>query len=48
MILNKLAASLSPIVNGMLAVLAFFQQQQMKLALFAGVAMPVFSSMEYH
>ncbi|MHC8151330.1 hypothetical protein ACYA4H_20290, partial [Klebsiella pneumoniae] len=27
MILNKLTASLSPIVNGMLAVLAFVQQK---------------------
>ena len=40
MILNKLAASLSPIVNGMLAVLAFVQQKQLVLALLAGLTMP--------
>lgn len=46
MILNKLAASLSPIVNGMLALLAFVQQQQLILALFAGLTMPFFASMK--
>ncbi len=40
MILNKLTASLSPIVNGMLAVLAFVQQKQLVLALLAGLTMP--------
>lgn len=40
MILNKLTASLSPIVNGMLALLAFVQQQQLILALLAGLTMP--------
>lgn len=44
--LNKLAASLSPIVNGMLALLAFMQQQQLMLALFAGLTMPFFASMK--
>ena len=46
MILNKLAASLSPIVNGMQALLAFMQQQQMILALLAGLTMPFFASMK--
>ncbi|HBV7337668.1 TPA: TraM recognition domain-containing protein [Klebsiella variicola] len=46
MILNKLAASLSPIVNGMLALLAFVQQQQLVLALLAGLTMPFFASMK--
>lgn len=46
MILNKLAASLSPIVNGMLALLAFVQQQQLLLALLAGLTMPFFASMK--
>ncbi|HBR3618535.1 TPA: TraM recognition domain-containing protein [Klebsiella pneumoniae] len=46
MILNKLAASLSPIVNGMLALLAFVQQQQLILALLAGLTMPFFVSMK--
>uniref|UniRef100_A0A483K967 MFS transporter n=1 Tax=Klebsiella quasipneumoniae TaxID=1463165 RepID=A0A483K967_9ENTR len=46
MILNKLAASLSPIVNGMLALLAFMQQQQLMLALLAGLTMPFFTSMK--
>lgn len=46
MILNKLAASLSPIVNGMLALLAFIQQQQLMLALLAGLTMPFFASMK--
>lgn len=45
MILNKLAASLSPIVNGMQALLAFVQQQQLILALLAGLTMPFFASM---
>ncbi|HDP7001896.1 TPA: MFS transporter, partial [Escherichia coli] len=46
MILNKLAASLSPIVNGMLALLAFVQQQQLMLALLAGLTMPFFASLK--
>ena len=46
MILNKLVASLSPIVNGMLALLAFVQQQQLMLALLAGLTMPFFASMK--
>ncbi|MFI4276978.1 MFS transporter [Klebsiella pneumoniae] len=46
MFLNKLAASLSPIVNGMLALLAFVQQQQLVLALLAGLTMPFFASMK--
>ena len=46
MMLNKLAASLSPIVNGMLALLAFMQQQQLMLALFAGLTMPFFATMQ--
>ncbi|HFK8609319.1 TPA: type IV secretory system conjugative DNA transfer family protein, partial [Klebsiella pneumoniae] len=46
MILNKLTASLSPIVNGMLALLAFVQQQQLILALLAGLTMPFFTSMK--
>ena len=46
MILNKLAASLSPIVNGMLVLLAFVQQQQLILALLAGLTMPFFASMK--
>lgn len=46
MILNKLAASLSPIVNGMQALLAFMQQQQLILALLAGLTMPFFASMK--
>ncbi|MEI7153194.1 type IV secretory system conjugative DNA transfer family protein [Pectobacterium carotovorum] len=46
MILNKLAVSLSPIVNGMLVLLAFVQQQQLMLALLAGMTMPFFASMK--
>ncbi|HBK4608593.1 TPA: TraM recognition domain-containing protein [Serratia marcescens] len=46
MILNKLAASLSPIVNGMLALLAFMQQHQLMLALLSGLTMPFFASMK--
>lgn len=46
MILNKLAASLSPIVNGMLVLLAFVQQQQLIMALLAGLTMPFFASMK--
>ncbi|HBR1623157.1 TPA: type IV secretory system conjugative DNA transfer family protein [Klebsiella pneumoniae] len=46
MILNKLAASLSPPVNGMLALLAFVQQRQLILALLAGLTMPFFASMK--
>jgi hypothetical protein len=45
-ILNKLAVSLSPIVNGMLALLAFVQQHQLMLALLSGLTMPFFASMK--
>ncbi|XBS69169.1 type IV secretion system DNA-binding domain-containing protein [Acerihabitans sp. KWT182] len=46
MILNKLAVSLSPIVNGALAFIAFMQQHQLMLALLSGLAMPFFASMK--
>ncbi len=46
MIINKLAVSLSPIVNGMLALLAFTQRHQLMLALLAGLTMPFFASMK--
>ncbi|MGK6437971.1 type IV secretory system conjugative DNA transfer family protein [Klebsiella aerogenes] len=46
MILNKLAVSLSSPVNGMLALLAFIQQQQLMMALLAGLTMPFFASMK--
>lgn len=46
MILNKLAASLSPIVNGALTFMAFMQQHQLMLALLSGLTMPFFASMK--
>lgn len=46
MILNKLAVSLSPIVNGALAFIAFMQQHQLMLALLSGLTMPFFASMK--
>ncbi|MCV5598529.1 hypothetical protein OFN66_33140, partial [Escherichia coli] len=46
MILNKLAVSLSPIVNGALSFIAFMQQHQLMLALLAGLTMPFFASMK--
>ncbi|WP_226100865.1 type IV secretory system conjugative DNA transfer family protein [Dickeya oryzae] len=46
MLLNKLAVSLSPIVNGMLALLMFTQQHQLMLALLSGLTLPFFASMK--
>ncbi|EMH2843920.1 MULTISPECIES: type IV secretory system conjugative DNA transfer family protein [Enterobacterales] len=46
MILNKLAVSLSPIVNGALSFIAFMQQHQLMLALLSGLTMPFFASMK--
>jgi hypothetical protein len=46
MILNKLAVSLSPIVNGTLALIAITQQHQFMLALLSGLTMPFFASMK--
>ncbi|MGM3171257.1 MFS transporter, partial [Dickeya chrysanthemi] len=46
MLLNKLAVSLSPIVNGMLALLIFTQQHQLMLALLSGLTLPFFASMK--
>ncbi|HDK6220005.1 TPA: TraM recognition domain-containing protein [Klebsiella quasipneumoniae] len=46
MILNKLAVSLSPIVNGALSFMAFMQQHQLMLALLSGLTMPFFASMK--
>ncbi|AHJ75592.1 type IV secretory system conjugative DNA transfer family protein [Kosakonia sacchari] len=46
MILNKLAVSLSPIVNGALIFIAFMQQHQLLLALLSGLTMPFFASMK--
>lgn len=46
MILNKLAVSLSPIVNGALSFMAFMQQHQLMLALLSGLTMPFFMSMK--
>jgi hypothetical protein len=46
MILNKLAVSLSPIVNGALTFIDITQQHQLMLALFSGLTMPFFSSMK--
>ncbi|MCW2474461.1 type IV secretory system conjugative DNA transfer family protein [Candidatus Symbiopectobacterium sp. NZEC151] len=40
MILNKLAISLSPLVNGALTFIAFTQAYQLLLALFSGLTMP--------
>jgi len=45
-ILNKLAVSLSPIVNGALSFIAFMQQHQLMLALLSGLTMPFFASMK--
>jgi len=45
-ILNKLAVSLSPIVNGALSFMAFMQQHQLMLALLSGLTMPFFASMK--
>jgi len=45
-ILNKLAVSLSPIVNGALSFIACMQQHQLMLALLSGLTMPFFASMK--
>lgn len=44
--LNKLAASLSPIVNGALAFIDVMQQHQLMLALLSGLTLPFFASMK--
>lgn len=44
--LNKLAASLSPIVNGALAFIDITQQHQLMLALLSGLTLPFFASMK--
>ncbi|MEI7109469.1 type IV secretory system conjugative DNA transfer family protein [Pectobacterium versatile] len=46
MILNKLAVSLSPIVNGALAFIDVMQQHQLMLALLSGLTLPFFASMK--
>lgn len=46
MILNKLAVSLSPIVNGALAFIDVIQQHQLMLALLSGLTLPFFASMK--
>ncbi|MBQ4773568.1 type IV secretion system DNA-binding domain-containing protein [Pectobacterium versatile] len=46
MILNKLAVSLSPIVNGTLAFIDVIQQHQLMLALLSGLILPFFASMK--
>ncbi|MEW7314441.1 type IV secretion system DNA-binding domain-containing protein [Buttiauxella gaviniae] len=46
MILNKLAVSLSPIVNGALSFIAFMQHHQLMLTLLSGLTMPFFMSMK--
>ncbi|MCY9850401.1 type IV secretory system conjugative DNA transfer family protein [Pectobacterium jejuense] len=46
MILNKLAVSLSPIVNGALAFIDVIQQHQLMMALLSGLTLPFFSSMK--
>lgn len=46
MILNKLAVSLSPIMNDALPFIAFMQQNQLMLALLAGLTMPFFALMK--
>lgn len=46
MILNKLAVSLSPIVNGTLAFIYVMQQHQLMLALLSGLTLPFFASMK--
>lgn len=44
--LNKLAISLSPIVNGVLSFLDVMQQHQLMLALLSGLTLPFFASMK--
>ncbi|MCA6942826.1 type IV secretory system conjugative DNA transfer family protein [Pectobacterium polaris] len=46
MILNKLAVSLSPIVNGALAFIDVMQQHQLMMALLSGLTLPFFASMK--
>ena len=46
MILNKHAVSLSPIMNGALPFIAFMQQNQLMLALLAGLTMPFLALMK--
>jgi len=46
MILNKLAMSLSPIANSMLAFINATQQHQITLALLSGLMLPLFASMK--
>ncbi|WP_226069102.1 type IV secretory system conjugative DNA transfer family protein [Dickeya zeae] len=46
MILNKLAVSLSPIVNGVLAFIDVMQQHQLMMALLSGLTLPFFASMK--
>ncbi len=46
MILNKLATSLSPIVNNALAFIDVMQQHQLLLALLSGLTLPFFVSMK--
>ncbi|MFP1926871.1 type IV secretory system conjugative DNA transfer family protein [Lonsdalea quercina] len=46
MMLNKLAVSLSPIVNGALAFIDVMQQHQLMLALLSGLTLPFFASMK--
>ncbi len=44
--LNKLAISLSPIVNGVLSFIDVMQQHQLMLALLSGLTLPFFASMK--
>ncbi|KHS81115.1 MULTISPECIES: type IV secretory system conjugative DNA transfer family protein [Pectobacterium] len=46
MMLNKLAISLSPIVNGVLSFIDVMQQHQLMLALLSGLTLPFFASMK--
>ncbi|MFJ5475274.1 type IV secretory system conjugative DNA transfer family protein [Pectobacterium carotovorum] len=46
MMLNKLAVSLSPIVNGTLAFIDVMQQHQLMMALLSGLTLPFFASMK--
>ncbi|MDD9590885.1 type IV secretory system conjugative DNA transfer family protein [Klebsiella variicola] len=46
MMLNKLAVSLSPIVNGALAFIDVMQQHQLMMALLSGLTLPFFASMK--
>ncbi|WJM79949.1 type IV secretory system conjugative DNA transfer family protein [Pectobacterium brasiliense] len=46
MMLNKLAISLSPIVNGVLSFIDVMQQHQLVLALLSGLTLPFFASMK--